>query len=233
MTTTNLDQAFYPALRQLAHDVGVPPSWFLLIFYLESTLNPASHTPNTRYYGLNQMDRDELARRNVVPEEYLTWPASVQMNGVITPWYVSTVRSYGRGKVPASPGVLYAYNLAPGNVYTRGQTEDTVLYAKAGPTAFETSAYNQNAGLDVDHSNTITIRDLDTILLRKAREAPFRIALAELGVEESLSPSSRIASAGRSDSQNGMLNPVAPKALAVVGLVGLAAAWWMGQEERR
>lgn len=170
-----LDADFFTKLRDYSRDLGVPADWMLLVFYLESRLDPQAHRPGSNYWGLSQINGKYLHDDfGVDPNDYGSWSASEQLD-VIMPWYAATLMHY-LGHTPSSPGVLYALNLAPGVVRTRGDGADVVLYASPS------IEYQKNSGLDVDKNGTITIGDLDTFMQGLAKQPAYRAAVAELGV---------------------------------------------------
>lgn len=187
---SNLDEAFFPQLFIAGKTLGVPAEWLLNVFYLESRLNP--HIGNALgYVGLNQLASSQLVNTfHVDPSSYLGWSASEQLQSVITPWYANTIRTFGRG-VPSSPGVLYALNLFPNSVKTRGDSPSTILISKTASSQQEINAYYANAnrgvanslgncGLDFDCSGAITIGDLDNFLLQLTKDKAYQQALAKL-----------------------------------------------------
>jgi hypothetical protein len=186
----NLDAAFYPALVQAGNTLGVPAGWLLNVFYLESRLNPQIGN-QYGYVGLNQLASSQLKQTfGVNPSDYLAWPASQQLTQVILPWYQNTIKVFGRG-TPRSPGVLYALNLFPNSVKTRGDSEDTVLISSRASSSYEVAAYYANAnggkpnsrgncGLDFDCSGQITIGDLDNFLAQLTADKAYQSALATL-----------------------------------------------------
>lgn len=168
----NLDAAFFPALNALGNAAGVDPAWFLTALYLESRLqtNPAG---NASYAGLSQISNAYLASYGLTRAEYVALPASEQVTRVISPWYLATIQNY-LGHAPRSPGVLYALNLAPGVVKTKGDAASVVLYASPSPN------YSSNSGLDVTHDGAITISDLDVFMQGLTTQPDYQAALAEL-----------------------------------------------------
>jgi len=170
----NVDaDAFYPALIAWGEANRTPPEWLLRVFYLESRINP--HVGNALgYVGLNQLAGTQLrAQFHVEPSDYLTWSASRQLREVVGPWYTRAIGS-SLGHPPRSPGTLYALNLAPGRVKTRGDAPGAIMYAAGS------SEYAANALLDVDRSDTITIGDFDAFMTRLSTQAPYRAAAADL-----------------------------------------------------
>jgi|SRR5271166_54890 len=190
MLTPNLDDAFYPALAIFAKSLGIPAEWFLNFFFLESRFDPSAW--NGRYAGLNQIDSHYLSNvLNIDADDYRTWSASEQLTRVIAPFFKGQLATYLSGSLPASPGVLYALNLFPNSVKTRGDSPDTVIIDRDASDPGEVRAYyansnkgvpdkNGNCGLDYDCNGVITISDLDAKLADLATSPTYKAALAKL-----------------------------------------------------
>ena len=172
MAAGNLDAAFFPALSALAESWGVPPSWPLAALYLESRFNPQAHRAGSSFWGLSQLNTDDVQRYAGDPNGYLNLAASEQLTLAIGPWYTKALR----GITPRSPGVFYAVNLAPSNVGNGDSTN--VLYATPS------KEYTANKGLDANGDGAITIGDLDAFLYKLTttgvEASTFKAALAQL-----------------------------------------------------
>lgn len=172
---TDLDAAFYPKLAAYAASLPwpVPAEWFLLVFYLESRLNP--HIGNELgYVGLNQLASSQLqSQYHVSPADYLTWSASRQLEEVVGPWYRAALTQY-LGRAPQTPGGLYALNLAPGRVKTQGDGPNAVMYPAGSKEA------NANLGLDMNKDGALTVSDFDGFMTKLASQPAYQAALAEL-----------------------------------------------------
>jgi hypothetical protein len=180
-----LDADAYPAIVALASAIGVPPEWFLAIFALESGLSP-NPAGNQSYAGISQLSVAQLESTfHVDPATYRSWPASQQIVEVVTPWYERAVNAAKLGRPPQSLGALYAFNLAPGIVASKGDDDDVVLYASPS------SAYTSNKPLDYDGNGAITIGDLTDFLQNKIMtRQPYTGALPNLQKVEGASLSS-------------------------------------------
>ena len=217
-----LDDAFYPALRAWGEANGVEPSWLLIVIYQESFFDPSQHSPSFKYVGINQINRHYLASHyHVAHDDYLTWPASRQLIEVAGPWYSDKLKESKLGRPPRSPGVFYAYNLAPSVVSAKGDAPDVILYASPS------SAYVQNSGLvDRPKDGTLRIYDLDTHLFKRSKESTFQKALAKLSGAPIPEPA-----AWAPNTPPRWYSPAGPRSLgqalglgaAVVGAAGLAA----------
>jgi hypothetical protein len=173
---TELDDAFFPALRAWGAANKVDPEWLLLVLYLESTLHPDVGN-SLGYVGLNQLNSSYLRSAfHTEPADYLTWSASEQMIHVVGPWLKRALR----GVVPQSIGHLYAFNIAPSIAYAHGAPE-TVIFSSP------TKEYQKNSGLDYDKSGSITIGDFNKFFERLATRADYKKALARLRASTSLS----------------------------------------------
>jgi hypothetical protein len=183
----NLDDAFYPMLVNFANGVGVPAEWFLNFLYLESRFDPTAF--NGRYAGLNQMDMYELPKYGTNLDDYRAWTASQQLQGVVIPFFKAQLKYLS--KPPRSPGVLYALNLYPLSLKTRGDAPDSVIIGRDSSNPKEVQAYYANAnkgmpdsrghcGLDFDCDGEITVQNLDEKLAELTHSNEYRVALAKL-----------------------------------------------------
>ena len=186
----NLDAAFFPALATFGNSLGVPAEWFLNFFLLESQFDPSAW--NGRYAGLNQLDSHYLDKvLHIDATDYRTWSASEQLVHVIIPFFKGQLRTYLGSELPTSPGVLYALNLFPNAVKTRGTSPDTVIIDSNSSSPDEVRAYyansnngtpdrNGHCGLDYDCNGVITIADLDAKLADLTKLSVYQAALKEL-----------------------------------------------------
>jgi hypothetical protein len=191
--TPNLDEAFYPALWTFANSVGVPAEWFLNFMFLESRFDPSAY--NGKYAGLNQIDQNYLQNHfHVDVNDYRTWLASDQLTKVIGPFFKGQLAYLGH--TPRSAGVLYALNVYPGSLKSRGDSPDSVVISKFADESTkagrdEVRAYYANAnggkpnaqghcGLDWDCSGDITVGDLDAILDSLASTSLYQTYLKKL-----------------------------------------------------
>lgn len=179
----SLDDEFFPSLRILAAQLGVPPQWFLNLIYLESRFQTTAHRPGSQYYGLTQLNAADIVKEGVDPNGFLTWSASDQLR-IIGPWYIATARAYlPQGGTISSPGVLYALNLAPGSVKNNGTSQNAVMYAAPSPYYYANAGGYNHAngwGLDFNRDGTITIGDLDLFMSKLTRESAYLKNLARL-----------------------------------------------------
>jgi hypothetical protein len=208
----DLDDAAFPAIVELAKALGVPPHWVLLVFYLESRLNP--HVGNSAgYVGLNQLKGSYLRSQfGVEPAAYLLWSASEQIKKVISPWYLDTYAMFSPA-VPTTAGGLYALNIGPARVKSGGYSPGTVIYKSPEKN------YTSNKGLDFNKDGTITIGDFDAFLTRLAEEAPYKAAAAKLATYVQTKPAAATTSTSTSNAGKIVLG------IALAGLAG-AGAWW-------
>ena len=210
-----LDVGFPDALHAAAQALGAPDSWLLLVFYLESRLDPTAHRPGSNFYGLSQLNASDVTKYSggLSPQAYLALPASGQVP-IIAAWY----RDALAGKSLPSPGAFYSVNLAPANV--GDGSAGTVLYKS--PSA----AYQGNAGLDVNKDGAITIGDLDAFMFKLAKEPAYQTALGTLvdptppyGDSPPADPTTNEASLGRA-LQAGLLG-LAVAGAATIGIAEL------------
>lgn len=147
----SLDQASYPALWQIADATGIRPEWLLPTLQLESGLNPGvANQAGFPYYGISQINGDFLAAIGVTPDDYLTWPASQQLQRVVLPYMQSAVNRYGPLR---SATRVYQANFLPGTLAT-ATSLGSVLAARGS------AVYDANIGLDSNRDGVITVQDL-------------------------------------------------------------------------
>lgn len=171
----HLDSAFFPALLRWSSSVGVPPNWGLLIFYLESGLNPAARNA-FGYEGLNQIHESYLRRFfGIDPVAYLSFTATEQLTRVAGPWLAREIRD-NLGRAPRSVGSLYALNFWPAGVRAHGDGPSSVLVRANSSDPHEQRAYQANRGLDFNHDGTITISDLDLLFERISKQPAYQAA---------------------------------------------------------
>jgi hypothetical protein len=161
----SLDAASYPLLWGFADSTGVRPEWVLPVLHHESGFNPA--LPNSAgypYYGLNQVSGGYLTSRGVAPADYLTWPASKQLQQVVLPFLhaYAGVRSATR---------LYQANFLPATLKTATSLSD-VISRKGDP------YYGPNASLDANHDGVITVGDLAAVLEKDVASPAVQQAIA-------------------------------------------------------
>lgn len=190
----SLDDPFFGSLRALASAMGVPAAWLLLIFWIESGLDPRA-VNSLCYAGLNQMSGSYLVNTaKVDPNDYATWAASAQLEKVIGPWYRAQAGDALRGKPAPNAGALYAVNFLPGRVKDRGTDMETVL-TQEGDRDYVDKAGNwhayieANRGLDANKDGKITIRDLNVVLAGHALDTGFVAQLLRLGLDGLPGPS--------------------------------------------
>jgi hypothetical protein len=154
-----LDDASYSVLWDIFHETGVRPEWLLPVLQAESGLRPdIQNQAGEPFYGLNQISKKFLDSIGVTPQDYLTWPASRQLETVVLPYVKSQVASYG----PIRSGVrLYQANFLPATLSFARKLSDTITSA---PSPF----YTHNSGLDAQKKGYITVQDLANFVSRAA-----------------------------------------------------------------
>jgi hypothetical protein len=207
-----LDPDFFPDLRAVAASLQANPADVMLVLYGESGLDPASHRAGSDYYGINQMNGGYLRRAGIDPADYLTWPASRQLDAVVAPFLKGLVASQLKKPV-RSAGVLEALNLYPAAVGKHGDAPDAIVIDGNSNDAAERAAYRANQALDQDHSGAITISDLDTWLLTRSKDKPYQQALAQLGGAPTPSP----------PTQKSSITGAFGKAFAIIGAASFFA----------
>jgi hypothetical protein len=157
----NLDDAFWPALWDLATASGTRPEVLLAVWAAESGLDP--HAKNSiGCIGLNQTCPKPVGPGfpNDDPATYQAAPASVQV-AWITPQVLSAVQLNGGPFLSAAR--YYQSNFLPATL-AKAKRPGDVIAARHGPYA---RAYAANLGLDPDHRGAITLATLGKALERR------------------------------------------------------------------
>lgn len=172
-----LDAASYPVLWQISDATGVRPEWLLPVLYNESGLDPSvANGQGYPYYGLNQISGGWLSQHSITPSDYLTWPASEQLQTVVKAYMAQQIANYG----PLRSGTKVALaNFYPAALKGASSLTANVLCRPARAcTTPDSDAYCANQGLDADHSGCITVGDLATWVRRAAMTPAVRSAIA-------------------------------------------------------
>lgn len=155
-----LDAASYPILWRLSAETKTPPEFFVAVMASESGLNSAADN-GVGFYGINQMAGSYLQRAGISPADYVTWPASEQLQRIVAGYFKAIVAYWGRP--PRSPGVLYSLNFCQPD----DSKDDSPARVIAPAGRCGAAVYAQNVGLDVDKNGAITIADLDDLLCER------------------------------------------------------------------
>lgn len=191
------DDAFWPALVDMAKRLGTNPADHLAVFWSESRLNPRciavyptkDGPPSGRCYepgweknvaaaGLNQataVAMNETGFPKLDPfhlraKAYAELPASEQLTYVEK--LHAKVAPFIRG---AGLGMLYVANAFPGLLPEAKKGPDVPL-ARSGSVV-----YAGNAGVDKTKKGYITLRDLESLAAAASNDPKFRAARAKLG----------------------------------------------------
>lgn len=79
-----LDAASYPILWKIFDETGIRPEYLLPTLWSESGLRPGiQNLGGADYYGINQASGSYLRSRGIDPQQYLSWPASQQLDVVV------------------------------------------------------------------------------------------------------------------------------------------------------
>lgn len=183
-----LDDAAYASLWRILDETGsIRPEYLLPTLQIESGMNPS--VPNSQgydYYGINQISGGYLRARGIAPADYLTWPASRQLDTVVRPFLLGLVKQYG----PLRSGTrVYQANLYPASVKTATSLDSVILRAPPRPCmpphrdaqgklVLDPNAYCSNKGLDVGAKGTITVQDIATFVGHAAGYPAVKTALA-------------------------------------------------------
>lgn len=169
-----LDPASYPLLWALSDATGLRPEYVIPVLFSESGLNPAARN-SLNYSGLNQISASYLSSRGISVDDYVTWPASAQIQKVVIPFMTGLVRALGPIKSGAR---LYQANFLPASVKTARALSSVLA---SSPSA----VYNANAGLDSDRSGSITVQDMANAVARAAKAS---LVVASINAAYALRP---------------------------------------------
>jgi hypothetical protein len=161
-----LDEASYAVLASMP----VRPEYLLPVLQSESGLNPAvQNQAGYPYYGIGQDSADILASHGIDPTDYLTWPASKQLETVVKPYMQGIIDRYG----PLNSGArCYQANFLPATLAT-ATSLDSVIATQGS------DVYAANAGFDTAHAGVITVQDLADFVAKAASTQAVQDAIAK------------------------------------------------------
>ena len=196
----SLDAGAYAALGRLYDASKVRPEFVIPVLASESGLDPSrANAGGYPYYGINQASGTYLEARGIDPQDYLSWPASQQIDQVVTPMMRANVGYLGRA--PRSATLTYQLNFLPGSVKTAKALCSVIAWRG-------TAVYNANPGLDWLRLGAIRVDDLAHFMAR---------ALAGAGVKAAI----KATYAARPDLGRPSLSPV-------YGTDFVDPLWWLG-----
>jgi hypothetical protein len=150
-------------------DAGGPrPEYVLPVLWSESGFDASR--PNSAgysYYGVGQTSGQALSDAGVDPQEFLTWPASQQIEKFVAPMLRAIARQYGR---LASGARVYQANFLPATLATSHGLDSVI-------SRFGDRYYGPNHGLDWTNKGTITVRDLAHFIERAAADPHVQAAV--------------------------------------------------------
>jgi hypothetical protein len=148
----------------------VRPEYLLSVLYSESGLRPdVQNQAGYPYYGIGQDSADILASHGIDPTDYLTWPASRQLETVVKPYMQGIVDRYG----PLNSGTrCYQANFLPATLDTATSLNSVI--ATQG-----SDVYAANAGFDTTHQGVITVQDLADFVAKAASTQAVQDAIAK------------------------------------------------------
>jgi len=155
-------------------DAGGPrPEYVLPVLYAESGFDPSlPNQAGAAYYGINQANPGLISTyANTDPATYLTWPASAQIETVVSGMFRAIVGVYGAIR---SGTRSYQANFLPATM-PRARSLGSVI-ASAGD---GTNVYAANRGIDTAGKGTITVGDLAAFVGKAARSSAVIDAIAQ------------------------------------------------------
>ena len=175
-----LDQPSYKSLWAItdATHGDLRPEYLIPVMFSESGLNPSlQNHAGADYWGINQISGKTLRDAGVDPHDYLTWPASKQLNRFAGPYFIGQNRQYGPIR---SATRLYQANMCPATLPDAHSFDDVI--ARKNGTKYrgeEASCYAGNAGLfDRQHKGYITVGDLATAIENTLKDVRVDAAIA-------------------------------------------------------
>lgn len=205
------------ALWTIYDRTGIRPEWLVPVLASESGLNPAiPNRAGAPYYGINQISGTWLANAGIDVSDYLTWPASRQLEVVVLPYMAAQVQAFGA----LQSGIrVYQANFYPASLkYAPGLGD--VIVSSPSP------AYTANMGLDVGRKGYITPGDLGAFVGKAAAHTYVQNVIA---ATYALRPSER-----ETDPVYGLdfgrARSWGPIVLGGgIAAAGVALAWWVHQ----
>ena len=155
------------------YDAGGPrPEYVLPSLFLESGFRPdIQNQAGAPYYGLNQISGDWLQARGISVDDYLTWPASQQIQKAVKPYVLAHVAQYG----PIRSATRFEQsNFLPATLKTATDL-DSVLTKKGDHPDY----YSPNKGLDTTGSGAIRVSDLATKMAQTSALPQVRDAISK------------------------------------------------------
>ncbi|HEX7666007.1 MAG TPA: transglycosylase SLT domain-containing protein [Polyangiaceae bacterium] len=178
---SHLSDQFFADLAALGDRRGSDPAIFLVVWCVESNLNPAAMN-SIGARGLNQFLPSTLASLGA-PADFEKLSGEKQL-----PWIEKFIANgeHRNGGPFQTAARYYHSNFFPVTM-SRGDSPDTVVAARDAADPRERDAYTANPALDADHDGKITLADLSTVLERtranKCQEAFVRLAEAVSALE--------------------------------------------------
>jgi hypothetical protein len=165
-----LDQASSQAFWNIFDATGIRPEFLIPVLSYESGLNPA--VPNSAgapYFGIGQNAGSFITQQTgLSPEEYLTKPASFQLQNVVLPYFNDVVRKYG----PLTSGTrVYMAEFYPASLQYAQGPSDIIVQSPS-------QAYVDNASFDPQHKGTITVQDLANVVSSQLSHPAVQNAIA-------------------------------------------------------
>jgi len=159
-----LDAAAYPILASMP----TRPEYLIPVLFSESGLRPDVQN-SLGYAGLNQISPSYLASWGIDPADYLTWPASRQLQLVVKPYLQNVIDRYG----PLNSGTrTYQANFLPATLAT-ARSLSSVLATRGS------DVYDANSGFDTAGKGTITVQDLANFVAKAAAAPAVKNAIAK------------------------------------------------------
>jgi hypothetical protein len=147
-----LDQpASSQALWNIYNATGIRPEFLIPVLSYESGLNPSvQNSQGAPYYGIGQNSAELIQQTGLTPAEYLTKPASFQLQNVVLPYFHSVVSKYGS----LNSGVkVYQAEYMPASLQYAPGLDDVITKSPA-------IEYTSNVIFDKQRKGYITPRDL-------------------------------------------------------------------------
>ncbi len=164
------------ALWALYDQTGIRPEYLLPVLYSESGFRP-DVVNSLGYTGINQASTAMLASYGTSSADYATWPASQQIQRVVTPEYANIQNQLG---VAIRSGTkAYQLNFLPATLSTAGSL-DSVLATEGNTNEYGAgNVYGANAGFDYQHKGTITVGDLAHFVAKAAANPTVQSAISQ------------------------------------------------------
>lgn len=181
-----MEKDFYIKLNSMSKNLGIRPEDALLVFFIESNLNPAISNPDGGAIGINQFYGSTFDKyvgsKNISKKEYSQFSASEQL-----PFIESFLKDSIGNRKNLNSAKIYISNFLPAALNFKGvinEDRDTIIaqlgnnQKRYGNLSFD-EVYQKNKSLDYNNDGKITYGDIEDICIQKRNSPSFKKILNE------------------------------------------------------